>query len=356
MRIPLTILLFLAAMTFPGLAKTFIYTSLSGENTIAIHRLDPKTGKLISVGEAQADSKPGALTTDSENKYLYASLRGTSSVAVYTIDPESGELSHKKTTQLPGNAGYLFVDRTNRFLLSSYYGDGRVAVNRIDEDGNVLGNDLQVIDNGLKAHSIRADATNRFVFCPHTGEINKIDQYVFNPETGRLSPNNPPVVNQPAENIGPRHFQFHPDGEWVYFVNEQGGSVTGYTMDKKKGTLTAFETVSTIPKDFEEKNSCADIEVHPSGKFLYASNRGHDSIACFAIDPEGGSLIPLGQMPTETTPRSFDLDPDGKYLVAAGQKSGTQAVYRIDQETGKLTELQVIEIGAGPSWVEAVKF
>tara|TARA_R110002096_G_scaffold316010_17_gene510439 strand:- start:2697 stop:3767 length:1071 start_codon:yes stop_codon:yes gene_type:complete len=356
MRTPLTILLLLVSLTCAGWAKTFIYTSLSGDNAIAVHQLDPKTGELSYIGKAQADSKPGALTTSSDHKFLYASLRGSSAVGVYAIDPESGELSHQQTTPLPGNASYLFVDQTGHFLLSAYYADGRIAVNRISEDGNVKGDDFQVIDNGLKAHSIRADASNRFVFCPHTGEVNKIDQYLFNPETGRLSPNDPPVVAQPAENIGPRHFQFHPDGEWVYFVNEQGASVTGYELNKKKGTLTPLETVSTLPKDFEGKNSCADIEIHPSGKFLYASNRGHDSIACFAIDPEGGSLIPLGQAPTEATPRSFDLDPNGQYLIAAGQKSGTQAIYRIDQETGKLTKLAVMEIGNGPSWVEAVKF
>ncbi len=355
MSAPLQTLIFLLSLAGFGWGETVVYTSLSGEDAIAIHRIDEETGELSLLDTVKAETKPGPLTTSRDQRFLYASLRGTSSVGVYAIHPQTGGLTLVKVSTLPGNAAYLFVDHTNQFLLSAYYGEGRVAVNRIAEDGSVLGGDLQVIDNGLKAHSVRADASNRFVFCPHTGEVNKIDQYVFNAETGRLSPNQPASVSMPGENIGPRHFQFHPTGEWVYFVNEQGGSITGYTMDPEKGTLTPFETVSTLPKDYEGKNSCADIEIHPSGKFLYASNRGHDSIACFAIDPEGGALIPLGQVPTETTPRSFNIEPGGDFLIAAGQKSGNLLVYRIDLETGKLTGLKSSEVGQSPSWVEAVK-
>jgi 6-phosphogluconolactonase len=150
---------------------------------------------------------------------------------------------------------------------------------------------------------------------------------------------------------GPRHFCFHPQLPAVYFVNEQGGSVTAYRLDADTGTLTPFQTISTLPDGFDGQNACAEIRITPSGRFLYASNRGHDSIACFAVAEGTGELSSLGQQPTEKTPRPFTLDPEGRFLLAAGQGSGRLATYRIDAGTGKLVPLETHALGQNPMWV-----
>lgn len=148
---------------------------------------------------------------------------------------------------------------------------------------------------------------------------------------------------------------FHPFRDMAYVDNEQGGSVTAYALDTKTGRLTSTQTIPTLPKDFKGTNACAEIKIHSTGKFLYASNRGHDSIACFQVDAQDGKLTAIGQEPTEKTPRSFDLDPAGKFLLASGEASGKLAVYRIDGETGALKRLHTYDVGKQPWWVMAVE-
>jgi 6-phosphogluconolactonase len=189
------------------------------------------------------------------------------------------------------------------------------------------------------------------VFVPHTGP-DVIFQFTLDAKTGRLSAGDPAKLTTP-KGTGPRHLVFHPTGPVAYVANEQGGSVTAYALDTRAGTLRALQTAPTLPKDFRGTNACAEIRVHPSGKFLYVSNRGHDSIAAFALDGDG-KLRPLGQTATEKTPRSFDLDPSGKYLFAAGESSGKLAAYRIDPDSGRLTRRETHEVGRMPWWVLAV--
>src|SRR5262249_18008456 len=193
--------------------------------------------------------------------------------------------------------------------------------------------------------------TGRFVFVPHTGS-NVIFQFAFDGATGQLSANTPAKVPTP-KGTGPRHLVFHPSRPVAYVANEQGGSVTAYALDPKAGTLRPLQTASTLPKEFQGANACAEVRVHPSGKFLYVSNRGHDSIACFALDEEG-KVSALGPEPTEQTPRSFDLDPAGKYLFAAGESSWKLAAYRVDGQSGRLKKLETYEVGKTPWWVLAV--
>ena len=172
----------------------------------------------------------------------------------------------------------------------------------------------------------------------------------FDEETGHLTPNQTPTV-EPSVQEGPRHVVFHPQKDILYFVNEQGGSVTAYHLDTDSGTLEEFQRLSTLPGDFEGENSCAQIHITPSGKYLYASNRGHDSIACFAIDEGTGQLSRLGQQPTEGMPRAFNLDPQGKFLYAGGLKTGQLASYCVDRGTGNLQPLETYKVGTSPMWV-----
>ncbi|MEX2080383.1 MAG: beta-propeller fold lactonase family protein, partial [Dehalococcoidia bacterium] len=236
-------------------------------------------------------------------------------------------------------------------LLFASYSEGVAGMSAI-KDGIVTGPPGDTIETGKKAHSIQTDPANRFAFVPHVGELNKVEQFRFDPAAGTLAHNTPP--HMPAgEGQGPRHMQFHPGGKWACFVNEQGKSVTLCDYDSAKGTMKQRQTLPTVPPDWDlSKGSCADIHISADGKFVYASNRGHDSLAVFSIDEAAGKLTSLGQTPTEKTPRSFCIMPAGeKFVVSAGQDSHRLIVYRRDAGTGSLTPLKTYDCGKGPGWV-----
>ena len=194
---------------------------------------------------------------------------------------------------------------------------------------------------------MQTDPTNAYAFVPHTGP-NTIFQFKFDSESGRLTPNDETRFN-PDDGQGPRHFCFHPNGKFVYFVNEQGCSICAYRFDS--GNLSHFQTVSTLPDNYSGDNTCAQIHMTPDGIRLFASNRGHDSIASFTIDPASGGLTPIGQAPTEKTPRAFNLDPRGRFLLATGLDSGNLSVYSIDPQSSALIPLHTHAIGEKPMWV-----
>ena len=326
-----------------------VFVSESKDNKIATFLLDPESGALTRSSEVDAGGAPGCLALSRDKTKLYASIRTTESFATFGIG-DAGKLKLISTAPGPGSAAYIYTDKTNRWLLSACYGNGKVAVSAI-KDQIVTGPPVQVLEMGKKAHCIQTSPSNLFAFVPHTGELNRVDQFRFDPEKGRLAKNS---FASGVEGGGPRHLQFHPNGKWVYLVNEQGKSVTHCKFDSESGKLALQGTVSTLPDDHSEKGgSCADIEISADGKFVYASNRGHNSIAIFKIDPQSGAVRSLGQEPTEEIPRSFNLiGKDEKFLVAAGQKSNTLAVYRRDSETGLLKKLGVIPCGNSPAWVQ----
>jgi 6-phosphogluconolactonase len=179
------------------------------------------------------------------------------------------------------------------------------------------------LETAIGAHAIQTDPSNTFAFVPHIdnrGGPNAIFQFKFDPNTGHLTPNSPPRVGQPT-GTGPRHFCFHPSKDLLYFSNEQGSSVTGYNFDPANGTLSAFQTISTLPTGYEQSNTCSQIQISPSGKFLYAPNRGHNSIAGFSVDASSGRLTAIGHVSTEERPSAFSLDPEGHFLFAAGSET-----------------------------------
>ncbi len=332
-----------------------VHVSESKDKRIATFSLDESSGDLTRIGEVELEGSPGCLALSPDGKFVYAAVRSAGKFATLSIDPESGTLTLVATAPASGSAAYLYPDKTGRWLLAAYYGEGLVSVNAIKE-GVVTGDPFSVIDVGKKAHCIQTSPDNRFAFCPHTMDLNKVDQFHFHPDTGLLALNDPPAMVA-GEGHGPRHLQFHPNGKWVYLVNEQAKSVTLCDYDAEKGTLSMRQTLSTHPADWDRaKGSCADIEISADGRFVYASNRGHDSIAAFAIDPESGELTALGQTPTEQTPRSFNLLPveDQRFLVAAGQGSGKLVAYSRDPESGKLTALKTYDCGQSPAWVLGV--
>jgi 6-phosphogluconolactonase len=183
---------------------------------------------------------------------------------------------------------------------------------------------------------------------------NVIMQFKFDAQSGRLTPNSPFRV-EPAEWLGPRHYCFHPSLDLVYFSNEQGCSVTAYRLNHTTGGLSPAQTISTLPSGYSARNTCSQIHLTPSGRFLYIGNRGHNSIAGFAVDAGNGQLTAIGQVPTETVPSAFGLDPAGHFLFAAGSASGRLASYRISDETGALTPLETYAVGQRPMAVLATR-
>ena len=264
----LTVLFAIAAIARPVSAETFVYVSVAGENRIAIYEADASTGQLTAEGSVAADGGPGSLATDPDRRFLFASLRSTSQLASYRIGP-SGELDPISAISAGDNAAYVSTDPSGRFLFSAYYRGGKIAVHSITSDGKIKETPLQVTPTAEKAHAIIVDPSGRFVFVPHTGP-NAIFQFLLNRKSGRLVPNAEPKVTTPPKS-GPRHIWFHPSLPVAYTSDEQGNSVTAYKVDKQKGQLVALQTLSTLPADFDERNSTSDIEVTPSGKYVFVA-------------------------------------------------------------------------------------
>jgi 6-phosphogluconolactonase len=249
----------------------------------------------------------------------------------------------------------LTVDKTGQVVLVANYGSGSVesiplAKNgELQEPASVIQHSGQVAlpkrQGGPHAHSINVDAANRFAFAADLG-LDKIFVYKLDPSHGTLTPNDPPSVSvKPGS--GPRHFAFHPSGKFAYACEEISSEVTAFAYDAAKGVLTELQTLSTLPADYDKPgNSTAEVQVHPSGKFVYVSNRGHDSLAIFTVDEKTGKLTAAGHQSTGgKTPRNFGIDPTGAYILAANQGTGNVVVLSVNQATGQLkptgTEIEI---------------
>jgi 6-phosphogluconolactonase len=341
----------LALASAAARADTCVYVSVAGAKKIAVFHLNPKDGTLTHRADVPTAGEPGALTVSPDRRFLFAAMRSSGELSAFRIDGATGKLTPVNTVPAGADPAHIATDRGGRFLLTAYYVAGMVTVHAIAKDGALSAKPVQTITTAKMAHAILPDPSGRFVFVPHTGP-NVIFQFTW-ADTGRLAANAAASLTTP-KNTGPRHLVFHPSKDIAYVANEQGGSVTAYALDTKAGTLRPLQTVSTLPPDFKGTNACAEIRLHPGGKALYVSNRGHDSIARCTLDADG-KLTAAGQTPTEKTPRSFDLDPSGKFLFAAGEGSGKLAVYRIAAETGGLTRLTEYAVGERPWWVLAVE-
>lgn len=330
-----------------------VYVSVSGEGRIARYAMDEATGALVHRGDQAASGRPAPLAVDPRRRFLYVARRDDLLLTAYRIDLESGALSELGSVPVETDPCYLATDRSGRWLFSAHYIGETAAVHRLEQDGRIAAPAVEWRHTGRGAHCFQTDRSNRFAFVPHIhgqGALNAILQFRFDAESGRLAPNRPPAV-RPAGADGPRHFCFHPEKDLVYVSNEQGCSVSLYDFDADAGTLSLRQTVPTLPEGWQGKNTCAQIGMTPDGRYLYAPNRGHDSIAAFAIDPENGGLSALGQTPAEAVPRVFAIDPAGRFLVSAGLESGRLATYRIDAASGGLERIATDEVGKAPMWV-----
>ena len=337
------------------------YTGLQSKGIYAF-RFTESSGKVTALDLAGETSNPSFVAVDSAGRHLYAvneigDYQGQRSggVSAFEIDKESGKLTFLNEVASRG-AGpcYVALDKSGKYVLVANYDGGSVAVFPILQDGR-LGEASSVVQHeghgpdkerqeGPHAHQIELSRDNRFAVASDLG-LDKLLGYEFDAAKGTLKENKTASGEVPP-GAGPRHFVFHPNGKFVYALNEMGGSITQFSFDGKTGALHSLKTVSSLPKDFKGKNDSAELEMHPSGKFLYASNRGPDNIAVFAIDGAKGSLTSVEYTSTKgKTPRNFAIDPTGRYLFAANQESNDVVIFRIDPNSGRLTPTgEVLEV------------
>lgn len=329
------------------------YTSGKSEG-IYIYRMNMATGELKHSGTAKGIVNPSFLAIDSRRRYLYAvnevdefGGKPSGAISSFAIDGRSGGLKFLNQQPSLGAAPcHVTVSANDRFVLVANYNGGNVSVFPVQPDGELApASDLEQHkgssvnperQQGPHAHCIILDRANKFAFAVDLG-LDKIMIYRFDSKAGKLAAHETPWVSL-KPGAGPRHFTFHPNGRHAYVINELDSTITAYTYDKQRAVLAAMQTMSTLPSGFSGHNDCADIHVSPSGKFLYGSNRGHDSIVVFAIDAPTGKLSYVEHVSTQgKTPRNFTLDPTGTFLLAANQESDTIVTFRINLATGKLT-------------------
>lgn len=345
-------LLALFASSALAAAPTVVYVSATNDKQVLIYALDEAAGVLKQIGQVELPGTVRALTVDPQRRFLFVSVRSTRQIASFRIDPQTGGLERIGLIDAGIAPTYFWVANQGRLLMTAAYAEGKVATYAIQEDGALQPEPLTLLTTTKTAHCIVTDPQERFAYVPHPSP-NAIFQYALNPQSGQLTPLSAPRAAA-SQGAGPRHLFFHPGGAWAYSSDESGSSCSLWRFDAKTGNLTSEQTVSTLPELFDGRNTCADVEVHPNGKFVYVSNRGYHSIATFAVDEKTGRLSSLGQTPTEETPRSFNISPDGKLMIVAGESSHTLAVYRLDPTTGGLTKLNTYETGKGPVWVQVV--
>ena len=341
-----------------------LYVCLQDNDKIAAFAIDAETGQLTPQTEVPAAGGPSVMASSPDRRTLYIGHRTQPAISSFRIDQHTGGLTLLGTVSQEHAPTYLAPDRTGRYLLCAYYQGGGAAVHPIGEDGAVDAPSLGWLATATGAHAIATDPSNRFAFVPHIARLNDnvleppkenlgpnmILQFRFDAQTGRLTANSPFRV-EPTERLGPRHYCFHPTLDLVYFSNEQGCSVTAYSLDDATGTLSTVQTVTTLPDGYTARNTCSQIHLTASGKFLYVANRGHNSIAGFAVDAATGHLTSVGHVATESVPSAFSLDPAGSFVFAAGTASGRLASYRISGETGALTPLATQAVGQRPAAV-----
>lgn len=344
----------LARSSGPARLRVYVGT-YTGPRSKGIYSIlmDPADGRLEPEGLAAEVANPSYLALHPGGRFLYAAGeldnfagRKSGAVSGFAVAADSGKLVLLNQRSSGGRGPcHLTVDSTGKNVLVANYSSGSVAVLPIAADG-VLGEPTAAVQHegsgpnrgrqeGPHAHSINLDLAGRFAVAADLG-VDRLFVYRFDPGRGALAANVPPAASV-APGSGPRHFTFHPDGCHAYVVNELTSTVTAFDYNAKGGVLSEIQTLSALPAGWSGKSFAAHIRVHPSGRFLYASNRGHDSIAIFAIEEKTGRLAVVGHEPTQGEyPRHFGVDPSGAWLLVANQKTNVLVAFRIDARTGRL--------------------
>jgi 6-phosphogluconolactonase len=315
-----------------------------GSKGIYVYRFNPSTGKLAQAGLAAESPNPSFLHVTPNGRYLYAVGENEGGIVrAFAVDGKSGKLALLNEQKSGGNGPcHLAADSSDRVLAVAHYGSGSVAAFPLESDGRIGERSALVQHSGSSAnqkrqagphaHSVNFSKSGKYVVAADLG----LDQFLVYAvdDKGALTQHS---VAKVTPGSGPRHFSFHPGYKSAYGVNELSNTVTGFSWDESAGKLTEIQTITTLPADFSGTSYCAEILVHPSGKFVYASNRGHDSIAGFSVGSDG-KLTSSGATSTQgKNPRNFRISPSGDWLIAANQDGGNLVVFRIDSTSGKLT-------------------
>jgi 6-phosphogluconolactonase len=325
-----------------------------GGYSTQIARYDVARGALTPATAITAiAADPSFLAVDPAGAHLYAVSESANRVGAYTIAPADGALAAIGDVASGGNGpAHVFVDRSGAYLLAANYGDGRVSVFAIQAGGG-LAPAQQVVLAGTNAHEIVTDPSNHFAFVPCLGS-DWVAQYTFDATSGTLTANAVPHFTT-AAGAGPRHLAFSPDGHFGYLLAETASTLSALSLDGATGQLAELQTLSTLPAGFSGTNTGAEVWVHPSGAFVFASNRGDDSIATFSRDATSGMLALVGHTKTGgMTPRDFTLDPDGRFLYAANQASNTVVALAFDPASGMLSSIASSVTAQMPSFVGIV--
>jgi 6-phosphogluconolactonase len=344
-------------MTFAAAALVVYVGTYTGGPSASkgIYRLqlDLATGALTPAGPPVESANPSFLAVHPSGRFLYAvnetggAAMEEGGVSAFAVAPKTGALTFlNQQSSRGGSPCHLALDAKGRYVLVANYGGGSVAVLPVQPGGRLeaattfVQHEGRGADPGRQkgphAHWVDLDQANRFALVADLG-LDEVLVYRFDPAKGGLTPHQPPTARL-APGAGPRHGAFHPDGRHFYVINELSSTLTAFSYDPRAGTLSELQTLSTLPAGFSGKSFTAEVAVRPDGKFVYGSNRGHDSIAIFAVDARTGKLTPAGHQSTlGKTPRNFAIDPTGTYLLAANQDSDSIAVFRIDKASGGLT-------------------
>jgi len=320
---------------------------------IYLYRLDHASGALELVGKTIGITNPSYLAFDPTQRFLYAVSelktcegRPSGSVSAFRVDPKTGSLAFLNKRLTHGtDPCHVLVDKAGAYVFVANFMSGSICVLPILEDGS-LGEPSDFIQHqgssidplrqtGPHAHSVTLDRANRFAFVPDLG-LDKLMVYRFDRGRGQLEPNAVPwTKGKPG--AGPRHLAFHPGGRLAFLINELDCTLAALAYDGRQGTFRARQVVPTLPEGFQGANSCAGVQVSSSGTYVYGSNRGHDSIVIYRIDPRTGRLTYVGHEPTQgKTPRNFGIDPSGRFLLVANQDSNSIVTFRIQTRTGRL--------------------
>jgi 6-phosphogluconolactonase len=315
------------------------------EEGIFVYHVNPASGRLTFSSKAESGMNPSFLAVHPSRRYLYAANElGQGEASSFTIDPINGALRRMNSQPTGGmHPCYISIDPTGKFALAANYSSGHLSVFPILADGQLAAMSDTVLHQGIlgpnkgrqeraHAHSINFDPSGSYVLAADLG-LDKVFVYRLDGETGRLLAHQPGIPADPGS--GPRHFTFHPNGRFLYVANELNSTVTVYEWNPGTGTAEKVHSENTLPEGFEGRNIVADIHFDNSGRYLLVSNRGHQSLAVFEVEPESGSLVSLGYVATGGDwPRNFGFDPSGANLYAANQESDNVVGFRFDRETG----------------------
>jgi 6-phosphogluconolactonase len=342
--------LLLTTLTSLAMAKTslvYIATQNPEKMGITVAEFDSATGRLSAPRMIMETHDPAHFAVSADGRHLYMCNTGTpGGVSAFAVkDRKTGALEFLNYKESKGRGpSYVSVDETGRYVLDANYGGGFVQVHSLAKDGSLdrqtafvqhVGSSVHPRQTKPFAHWIRTDPSNKFALVADLG-MDEVVVYRFDEKTGKLTPNDPPFTKVTG-GMGPRHLVFHPNGKWVYGIAELANEVMVFSWDAGKGTLTATGSVKTLADGFKDPSTAAEISVHPNGKFLYASNRGEDSLVVYSIDPASGALAFKQRISSGgKVPRYFTFDPTGQWLLVSNQEGANVSVFGVDGRTGEL--------------------